>query len=242
MDARARASVIETNAMRLETTLACALISALAIGCYDSNTDADGGIVLMVDGAPLPPPRDAGPPMPARDGGPAPVPTDAAVGPTRAGAVGSGCETDADCTEPAGARCETSFGGGGFGVELPGGYCTADCEGPGDTSCGAGSECFSVGFGGFGFSLCVKACDSNDDCRADEGYTCMAPPIGGDGSLYCLPPRPSRPDGGFTLPDASFPFDAGPAPTDAGDPIDGGPVLDGGPAPTVDAGDDAAAP
>lgn len=230
--------MIEGGVMRLETTLCCALVSALAIGCYDSNTEADAGIVLMVDGAPLPR-RDAGPgPIPTSDAGPAPVPRDAAIGPTRPGAVGSACAADSDCTEPTGARCETVVGGGGFSFELPGGYCTADCEGPSDPSCGPGAECFSIGFGGFGFSLCVKACDSNEDCRADEGYTCMAPPFGGTpGAMYCLPPPPGMADGGFTLPDASVPFlDAAVEPSDAGDSD-----LDGGPAPTLDAGDDAAA-
>lgn len=184
---------------------ACALLLAACGG--ESHTGADGGghsghdsgSTLMDSGTPpgtdsgTPPGTDSGTP-PGTDSG-TPPGTDAGM-PTRTGAVGSGCETDADCTEPAGATCMTMVGGGGFSYEFPGGYCTAECTaGSGSSQCGAGADCYSIGFGGFGTAFCAKTCSTDADCRADEGYSCMAPPIGGGTTRYCLPPRGGT--GGF---------------------------------------------
>ncbi len=196
---------------------ACALLLA---ACGESHTGTDdgghsghdsGGITLMDSGTPpgmdsgTPPGTDSGRP-PGTDSG-TPPETDSGI-PTRMGAVGSGCATDADCTEPAGATCMTMVGSGGFAYEFPGGYCTAECTaGSGSSECGAGADCYSIGFGGFGTAFCAKTCTSNADCRADEGYTCDAPPFGGGTTRYCLPPMGggTRPDGGgFGFGDGGF--------------------------------------
>lgn len=127
-------------------------------------------------------------------------PTDGGT-PTRMGAVGSACAMDGDCTEPPGSTCQTMVGMGGFSYEFPGGYCTHTCTaGSGSSECGAGADCYSVGFGGFGSAFCAKTCTSNADCRESEGYTCQMPPFGGGTMRYCLPPTPGfggRDGGGF---------------------------------------------
>lgn len=188
------------------------LAAAVLIGCSDSHTADDSGIIIMVDGAT----RLDGGGTPV-DGGGAPVdsgtPTlmDGAVDmsdgaiPTRMGAVGAACAGDGDCTEPAGGVCQSVVGGGRFSYEFPGGYCSAMCTaGSGSSECGTGADCFAVGFGGFGFAFCAKVCRADADCRTAEGYTCQAPPIGGGSTRYCLPPRPTGGDGGFSLPDGGF--------------------------------------
>lgn len=165
----------------------------------DASTGVDGGTVTPLDAS-----VDA---ATATDGGGAPdaAALDAGMM-TRAGAVGSACASDADCTEPSGGTCMTTIGSGGFSYEFPGGYCTAECTaGSGAAECGAGSDCFSVGFGGFGYSTCAKTCGTNADCRADDGYTCQAPPIGGGTTRYCLPPMGGGgSDGGFSFGDGGF--------------------------------------
>lgn len=206
------------------------VLVGVLVGCSDSHTaDDGGGIMLMGDGGGSGfdgggSPVDAGgSPV---DGGGTMV-TDGAVDvtdgsiPTRMGAVGAACASDADCTEPAGGVCQTVVGGGRFSYEFPGGYCSAMCTaGSGSSECGVGADCFSVGFGGFGFAFCAKVCLSDSDCRTAEGYTCQAPPIGGGTTRYCLPPRPGGGDGGFTLPDGGFSFgDGGFALPDAAIPV-----------------------
>ncbi len=188
---------------------ACAL---LGVGCGESHGTSDGGPIGLMDGGGTA--RDAGPgpgvdsgspgidsgAPTVEDGGPAPI--DGGT-PTRTGAVGSACASDADCTEPAGSTCYTMVGSGGFGFTFPGGSCSAMCTpGSGSSECGAGADCFSVGFGGFGSAFCAKTCTSDADCRTDDGYSCMAPPFGGGSTMYCMPPRPTggRDGGGFMFP------------------------------------------
>ena len=43
---------------------------------------------------------------------------------------------------------------------------------------------------------CLKSCTGNTQCRAAEGYTCAAPPLGGGMTRYCLPPDVSNLIGG----------------------------------------------
>lgn len=135
--------------------------------------------------------------------------TDSGGIPTRMGAVGSACASDADCTEPPGATCQTMVGSGRFTYEFPGGYCSAECTaGSGSSECGEGADCYSVGFGGFGFAFCAKMCRTDADCRVDEGYTCRPPPFGGGTTMYCLPPMEGGggfDGGGFMIPDGGFP-------------------------------------
>jgi hypothetical protein len=101
-------------------------------------------------------------------------------------------------------------GGGGFGVEFPGGYCTQmDCGGMGGTMCPTGSECLSVGFGMFGYSYCAQTCSGMGDCRM--GYECGMPPIGGASGMVCYPSFGFGGDGGFGFDggfggDGGFPF------------------------------------
>jgi hypothetical protein len=198
--------------------VSCVLVGCVLVGCTDSHTGSDSGIVVMIDGGGS-----------SFDGGGAPVDagggpvdsggttvTDGAVDltdgaiPTRMGAVGAACASDADCTEPAGGVCQSVVGSGRFSYEFPGGYCSAMCTaGSGSSECGAGADCFAVGFGGFGFAFCAKVCRSDSDCRTAEGYTCQAPPIGGGSTRYCLPPRPGGGDGGFSIPDGGFSFGDG---------------------------------
>ena len=45
------------------------------------------------------------------------------------------------------------------------------------STCGAGADCYSVGFGGFGTAFCAKTCTTSAECREAEGYTCQAPPL-----------------------------------------------------------------
>ncbi|MFK7990190.1 MAG: hypothetical protein AB8I08_29490 [Sandaracinaceae bacterium] len=186
-------------------------------GCTDSfSADDDAGIILRLDGSTTG--TDAGPPTPMVDSGPPPPPpvdsgtppgSDASI-PTVPGNVGAGCTEDTECTGLTNGVCQTTVGGGGLGgFTFPGGYCSAECT-PGGSECGEGGECFSVGFGGFGFSLCAKRCNRDSDCRQDEGYTCTMPPFIGGGP-FCLPPTPGGPggDGGLGLPDGGFSFPDG---------------------------------
>ena len=169
---------------------------------------ADSGTLPGTDSGTLPE-TDSGT-LPGMDSGSTPSedagtmdPVDAAM-PTRPGAIGSACTMDTECTEPADATCQTTVGSGMFSYEFPGGYCTAECTAmSGSAECGAGAECVSVGFGGFGASFCAKTCSSDADCRIEDGYSCQAPPlmVGGGSSTYCLPPFDAGGlDGGLPFP------------------------------------------
>ena len=210
---------------RFVSLTAVAALVLAAPGCDDGGaSDVDAGSTPRMDGSA---PRDDGG-GPGTDGGPAITdgggggedggaspsdggttpPTDGST-PTRMGAVGSACDMDSDCTEPRGSTCMTMVGSGGFSYEFPGGYCTKEgcTAGSGSAECGAGADCYSIGFGGFGSTFCAKTCTSNADCRESEGYTCQSPPFGGGTTMYCLPPRDGGgTDGGFSFGDGGFPF------------------------------------
>lgn len=128
----------------------------------------DGGMVPRTDAGMVP--RTDGGMVPRRDGG----------DPTVPGSTGAACTMASDCTMLASAMCMTDIAG--F-YSFPGGYCTASCTM--DSDCGAGGGCLTVPLVG---GYCVKSCTLPTDCRTGEGYTCMAPPIGGTGGMYCLPP------------------------------------------------------
>lgn len=221
----------------VHAALALSLLLSLAnVGCGASHTElppaggdggADSGVVIDVDLGGLSD-TDAGTTTgddlglpPGDDAGTPPILSDGGV-PTVMGGIGSSCADAADCdASPAGAMCITNLGGV---AALPGGYCTAACTpASGSTECGAGSECFTIGFGGFGTSTCVKTCTTDAECRADEGYTCMAPPFGGGTTMYCLPPfGMGTRDGGFGFRDGGFGFgDGGFGMRDGGFPFPG---------------------
>lgn len=52
--------------------------------------------------------------------------------------------------------------------DLPGGYCASRC-GLDGIACGDGATCVSTPRAG---DVCARACTTDADCRADEGYTC----------------------------------------------------------------------
>lgn len=171
-----------------------AILGLAAAGCGDDDgapvrTDsgvirADAGITPRPDGmvpmidAGSTPAVDAGT-VPRTDGGVVPR-SDGGGGPTVPGSTGAACTMPSDCTMLTSAMCLTDIGG--F-YSFPGGYCTTSCMS--DAECGAGGGCLMIPvLGGY----CVKSCTAASDCREGEGYTCMAPPIGGMGGMYCLPP------------------------------------------------------
>jgi hypothetical protein len=103
---------------------------------------------------------------------------------TANGVVGDPCATVGECGGIGGglpAECLTSLMGM---VTLPGGYCTATCTaGDPDPCAGSGGVCVNAMIA----SYCLKPCATVAECREAEGYTCSAPPTGGEGT-YCLPP------------------------------------------------------
>lgn len=163
----------------------------------------DGGAPTPDGGTPTP---DGSTPIPD---GSTPTPDggtpDGSI-PTMPGNIGASCAEDGDCTAVAGGSCMTSFGAGGFALELPGGYCTLECTPstlPGGTDeCPAGSACFGGGIGGFGGGFCAKTCTASSDCRASEGYTCQSTSFIGMGPDVCAPPMMTGGGGG----DGGLPF------------------------------------
>ncbi|MEM1008426.1 MAG: hypothetical protein AAGJ35_05420 [Myxococcota bacterium] len=81
----------------------------------------------------------------------------------------------------------------------PGGYCSRSCLDPQD--CPSGSQCWFTFEGG----LCLKMCNTNQDCRTQENYTCrlLSSEQTQTQQPFCLPPqcRVTRAafDGVFTL-------------------------------------------
>ena len=74
-------------------------------------------------------------------------------------AIGGACAPDRD-------KLQSTCADGALCMPLPGGYCTAQCS---TTTCPSGSVCAPTGRMG---DLCVAACTSDADCRADQGYVC----------------------------------------------------------------------
>lgn len=77
--------------------------------------------------------------------------------------VQDACDEVVSCTYPMGACHEDSWG-------TPGGMCTVWCEAPDDPVCPEGSRCGCTPDAGP--CACIYDCDSDDDCRVDEGYRC----------------------------------------------------------------------
>ena len=93
---------------------------------------------------------------------------------TGTGTGGATATTTATATAtPIGGACtpdrehlQSTCRDGAMCMPLPGGMCTAPC---GTGACPDGSVCVPTGRMG---ELCVAACTSDVDCRADEGYVC----------------------------------------------------------------------
>jgi cysteine-rich repeat protein len=95
-------------------------------------------------------------------------------GPPPAGRTGAACQTVDDCSKTGlaadqGVDCRTDLGG----LQFPGGYCLASCDG--GFACRQGASCL----GGLG---CLDQCTRSSDCRA--GYRCT--PVG-SGEYACFP-------------------------------------------------------
>ncbi len=121
------------------------------------------------------------------------------------GSVGSACAAKADCSAALGLDCVTVIAPvpqAGFpGKTFPGGYCTKRCgqpdrddPSPSETElsldCGPNATCLqssqSTGQGGqVSMQMCVRTCTSNEDCRAKDGYVCLA---GAFGQRTCAAP------------------------------------------------------
>ncbi len=91
------------------------------------------------------------------------------------GAVGSPCQTAADCA--GGGRCLVSVAASIPAVLMPGGYCSVDCESGG--LCPSGAVCSFLD----DFPRCYDACTVDGDCR--PGYECQSPFEEGP---LCFPP------------------------------------------------------
>lgn len=121
------------------------------------------------------------------------------------GNVGSACAAKADCSAALGLDCVTVIEpvpqAGFAGKTFPGGYCTKRCGQPNPDSpfpadqelsldCGPSATCQqssqSTGQGGqVSMQMCVRTCTSNEDCRAKDGYVCLA---GAFGQRTCAAP------------------------------------------------------
>lgn len=91
--------------------------------------------------------------------------------------IGDSCTTNADCSLTGDRLCDPT---------PPGGYCTQfNClpgKCPDEAACVGfytklASECTMVKVPDQRFerSFCMKKCESDSDCRASEGYACLAP-------------------------------------------------------------------
>jgi hypothetical protein len=119
-----------------------------------------------------------------------PLPDDGGTAPPDAGAPDAGTRPDAGTTgRPVGDPCTAgSQCADGACLNLPGGYCTMlACSQT--SSCPMGSRCFLIGDTQ---TACFKTCQSEVECRQQEGYTCDA-----DNTCY---PAEVAPDGGTTGP------------------------------------------
>jgi hypothetical protein len=162
--------------------------------------------------------------------------------------IGDACTTNAQCSLTGDRLCDPTS---------PGGYCTQFNCLPGKCP----DEAACVGFYSklsnactaalpeqrFERSFCMKKCESDDDCRTDDGYKCLRPPPevdavvleSGDAAntsvcmveLKVPPPKKSNPDV-CSAPEASFSdgaaADARKADASSGDASEGGASRDGG--------------
>jgi hypothetical protein len=103
---------------------------------------------------------------------------------------GTACTTDADCNAYPGSPdfprcCLTDVLGL---INAPGGFCTACCNAAEIGGCAENIDCVGADNA---YTICLAHCDSNDDCRTDEGWECR--------EIYYIP---TDFPGTFCLPDA----------------------------------------
>ena len=111
---------------------------------------------------------------------------------------GGPCTENADCTGYDRARCiPTSILNV---VAVPGGFCTACCDAPGE-ECATGIRCIGVEEI---YTVCAVTCVSDAECDVERGYACR--PLNEvtatmpDTDKYCLPdeahqtPPPNEPE------------------------------------------------
>jgi hypothetical protein len=104
---------------------------------------------------------------------------------------GTPCVDDADCNGYPGGDafpriCLTDVLGM---FNAPGGFCTACCNVPAVDGCADNIDCVGVADA---YTICLAHCDSNEDCRTDEGWECRG--------IYYIP---DQFPGTFCLPDAA---------------------------------------
>jgi hypothetical protein len=99
------------------------------------------------------------------------------------GSTGTACTEDDDCTGVPGTGrfcMDRLEAGGGYGMDFPGGYCSAECDSADD--CGVGADCLDLGYLGH----CMRRCSSSVECRESEGYVCSEIPFITT-ETYCVP-------------------------------------------------------
>jgi hypothetical protein len=175
---------------KLSAWLVVSCVVGSLTGCggrssLDEYEDGIPSVVPLTGSGRRPATSDAGPATDSGADSDAEAPGDGDGDTPGGGAIGDACHpTDAPCAG-AQSQCLERLSLGGF-ITIPfeGGYCTQ----PGcsrNADCPEGSACFR----GIGAPACLKLCESNSDCRADDGYTCAAIPFLGEANTtYCLPP------------------------------------------------------
>ena len=123
--------------------------------------------------------------------------------------IGDECDTALDCSSQGSRQCDRT---------QPGGYCTIlGCE---RGTCPEESVCvkFRPSLERIAVTYCMAECETDSDCRGDEGYECVtqaefsegeARVLDGAGAEFCSIPRvlmslPAEEDSGMSIdPDAS---------------------------------------
>ena len=95
--------------------------------------------------------------------------------------IGDTCNQDDDCIESAFCFDPESY------TSFVGGYCSKECARQGDT-CPDGSKCWDIGI-----ELCLKECDTDEDCR--EGYVCSDMDEDGGKGCFVANEYSNNPDG-----------------------------------------------
>jgi hypothetical protein len=136
-------------------------------------------------------------------------------------AIGDECETALDCSSQGSRQCDRT---------QPGGYCTImGCE---RDTCPEDSVCvkFRPDLERIAVTYCMASCETDSDCRSDDGYECMtqasfangeAEILGNPSDEFCSIPlllMSEPPEEDASVPDASTPD----ASSDAGGDDDAG--------------------
>jgi hypothetical protein len=98
---------------------------------------------------------------------------------------GTACSSDNDCGNYPSSEKRCIHNCVGL-INTPGGYCTGCCDKAGKNLCAPGIDC--VGYDNV-YLVCLAHCNSDTDCRQEEGYECRTIyyiPDDFPGN-YCLP-------------------------------------------------------